>query len=343
MMPPYDTIGPGAQQRTKPSGGTMQVDLTGNTSSLYYDITATVGVVDKVTGVVSTSQITYRVNNHARDMLNNRYDATAVAGGGTIVAPLTSQETLKAIMVDENGNEIAKFNGKYIDQPGYLKIVGGVGGTNTSSSSYCVAIDTMDSTQLGNPTGSPPELGTNWGFSHYFGLNNFFTSNAPIASGDTLKNSAIHLAVADRIVADPNLISTGKIALQNQPADVTKPAQYTYVLYSGDNSVAVQLANLSKQTVAFDQAGGLPNTSVTLQAYTSNFLGYTASQTNAAADTATNAKALYDGFKSRQQATTGVNLDEELANTITFQNAYSATARVVSVVNQMYESLIQAV
>ena len=342
MMAAYGTIEPGAKERTK-GNGTMQVDLTANTGSLYYDITATVGVVDQVTGVVSTSQVTYRVNNNARDLLNARYDVTAATVGGTVVAPITSQETLKAILVDENGAEIAKVNGKYIDAPSYLKIVGGVGGTNTSTTSYSVAIDEMDSKQLGKPTASPSEEGTNWGFSHYFGLNNFFKSNEPTTTGDAVKNSAINLEVDDRIVKNPNLIATGKIKQQVQPANTTLPAQYTYVLYSGDNIIAAKLANLSTQTVSFDQSGGLPNTTITLQSYTSNFLGYTSSQTNAAADTATNAKALFDGFKSRQQSTTGVNLDEELANTITFQNAYSATARVVSVVNDMYESLINAV
>ena len=342
MMPAYDNVGAGMQQRSK-TNGTMQVDLSANAGSLYYDITANVGVVDQVTGVVTTSQITYRVNNNARDLLNTRYDATAIAGGGTIVPPSTSQASLSAILVDDKGVELPKFNGKYIDAPGYLKLVGGTGGSNSATSTYSVAIDEMDSKQLGNPSGTPIAPGTNWGFSHYFGLNNFFKENAPIATGDTLRNSALNLAVDDRMMANPNLVSTAKLTLQHQPADTTLPAQYTYLVYSGDNTVAAKLAQLSKATVAFDKAGGLPNTSVTLQSYTSNFLGYTSSQTTAAADTATNAQALYDGFKSRQQAVTGVNLDEELANTITFQNAYSATARVVSVVNSMYDALIQAV
>ena len=44
----------------------------------------------------------------------------------------------------------------------------------------------------------------------------------------------------------------------------------------------------------------------------------------------------------RSETVSGVNLDEELANTITFQNAYSANARVITTVNKMYEDLLQA-
>jgi len=342
MMAAYGNPDAGQQIRTKPNGA-MKVDLSANSASTFYDITVNVGVVDKTTGVVTTSQITYRVNNPARDLMNNRYDATVVGAGGTLVSPLTSQAALRAIMVDANGNELPKFNGKYADTPGYLKLIGGLSGSATSPTNLSVGIDEMDSKQLGRPNGSPSEAGTNRGFSHYFGLNNFFKANDASATGDALKNSAVHLAVDQRIIDNPNLISTGRLVLQKQPSDTALPAQYTYVRYSGDNAIALKLSALSNLTVQFDQAGGLPNTQVTLQAYISNFLGYTSSQTNATKDTASNAKAIYDGFKTRQQSVAGVNLDEELANTITFQNAYSATAKVVSTVKEMYDTLMQVV
>jgi flagellar hook-associated protein 1 FlgK len=41
-------------------------------------------------------------------------------------------------------------------------------------------------------------------------------------------------------------------------------------------------------------------------------------------------------------ATSGVNLDEEAANLIKFQQAYQAVAQVVAVVNTMFDSLIAA-
>jgi flagellar hook-associated protein 1 FlgK len=37
----------------------------------------------------------------------------------------------------------------------------------------------------------------------------------------------------------------------------------------------------------------------------------------------------------------GVNMDEEMAHLLSLQNAYSANARVMSAVNDMYKTLMQ--
>jgi flagellar hook-associated protein 1 FlgK len=44
-----------------------------------------------------------------------------------------------------------------------------------------------------------------------------------------------------------------------------------------------------------------------------------------------------------QEITTGVNLDEEAANLIRYQQAYSAAARIISIANETFDSLLQAV
>jgi len=40
-------------------------------------------------------------------------------------------------------------------------------------------------------------------------------------------------------------------------------------------------------------------------------------------------------------ATSGVNMDEELTSLTTYQQAYAASARVLSVVDKLYETLLQ--
>ena len=45
--------------------------------------------------------------------------------------------------------------------------------------------------------------------------------------------------------------------------------------------------------------------------------------------------------QTRQSATSGVNLDEELTHMMTYQQAYSAGARMLSVVQQLYDTLLQ--
>ncbi|MCU0481918.1 MAG: hypothetical protein MUE54_12025, partial [Anaerolineae bacterium] len=46
---------------------------------------------------------------------------------------------------------------------------------------------------------------------------------------------------------------------------------------------------------------------------------------------------LRDAYQQRIDATSGVNIDEELANTVLFQNNYQASARMITVVNELME------
>ena len=61
------------------------------------------------------------------------------------------------------------------------------------------------------------------------------------------------------------------------------------------------------------------------------------------------AKSLSDGqdvvVNSLQQSfnsASGVNIDSEMANLLTLQNAYSANARVLTTIDQMFNTLVQA-
>jgi flagellar hook-associated protein 1 FlgK len=42
-------------------------------------------------------------------------------------------------------------------------------------------------------------------------------------------------------------------------------------------------------------------------------------------------------------ATSGVNIDDEMAHLLSLQNAYSANARVMSAVKDMYTALLQSI
>ncbi len=330
MQPPFNVAG-GAEIRSKDIG--LQVDLSANPVSDYYDITVTVAVVD-VEGNISNSDITYRIENNQTHLFNDRYSATAATGDGVRVLPNTTTDGLRAIMVDGDGNELPSVDGRYLDLPGYLKIIGG-------RSNYGVSIDSLDSQQLGDPDASPVDEGTDRGFSFFFELNNFFESNEPISTGDTVKNSALRLAVAERILNDPNLVATGQMT-QSSP-DPNGTPQYTYELFSGDNSVAARFSALANVNLSFSAAGSLPAVDVTISAYTGYLLASISADAATAENSYNTAKTFYEDFKGQADAFSGVNLDEELANTVIFQNAYSATARIITIVNEMFSDLIDTV
>lgn len=335
LTPAYSDVETGGKSRTR-DDGLITVDLTANATSTYYDISVDVGVEDE-DGNLSTATITYRVFNNQFNLLNDRFSASAVTGNGERVIPNTTQEALRAILVDENGLELPKFNGVYPpDTPGYLKIIGG-------NADYRVAIDSLDSMQLGKPDGVPVEAGTNRGFSHFFELNNLFKSNKPTITGDTLQGSAYRLAVEERIAKDPNLVAYAMMERNRQPTDPDAAPDYSYVLYSGNNLNARALAQVGNENASFSAAGGLPGTQITFRAYIGEFLGYVSSRAVEAQSQKATSGALLSGYVERSEAFSNVNLDEELANTIVYQNSYSAAARMISVVDELFNDLLQVV
>ncbi len=330
-IPQYDVLQGGEKRRTTQKG-TFTADLNASPGSAYYDISVNVGVID-ADGNLITSAISYRVPNNTKNLQNDRFSPDSVSGGGTRVLPYSSQEIARAILVDENGVEIQKKDGVYIDQPGYLKLI-------TNNADYMLAIDSLDSKQMGTSLVNPPEVGTGRGFSHYFELNNFFASNKLTPQGDTVEGSAISMALEKRIADNPNLLATGKLILSRQSSDPDIARQYTYVRYSGDNALVQSLADIANNPLSFDAAGGLPISSISLTDYLAEFLGYTASKASAAEANYSNTETLYNGFKTRLNSITGVNLDEELANTIIYQNAYTASAKLIKVADELYEDLL---
>lgn len=336
----WDTIKAGEKARVRDEG-TITADLTGNPGSTYYDITVNVGVRGEgvPAGQIKTAQITYRIYNNESALLNDRYNNTALSGQGARVVGSTPQPYMRAMLVDENGNEIPSTNGVYSDQPGYLKI-------ETMDPDHTVAINEQDSRQLGHLNyqySTDQEAGTNRHFSHYFELNNFFQSNDPSFTGDTVKGSALNLKVEQRILDNANLISLGKMVLSNQSADPNDPPQYTYERYSGDNSTIQAFAKAGLRTYQFAQAGGLDSSNLSFINYVGEILGYQGSQSAISESALNDDQILLDGFEQRLDNMKGVNVDEELANTVIYQSAYQASARIITVTNQLFDALLQSV
>ncbi len=340
ITPPWDTIAAGEKARIR-DAGTVSVDLSGNANSTFYDIVVNVSVDDRqgIPGAVPSAQVTYRVFNNTVNLLNDRYSSTAITGNGTREVPNTDQPYLRALLVDENGVEIAKSNGEYlIDRTGYLRL-------QTNDPLHTVAVDELTSKENGLDKSfatavTPERNATNRAFSHYFELNNFFESNQPTDTGDTLKNSAIELAVEQRFEDDASLISLGNLTRSNQPADPTKDPLYTYERFISDNNVIQAMAKLGLTSVEFDPSGGLTRTRQTFAGYMGQILAYNSATTARLEGENRDSTILLEGFTERADTFSGVNIDEEMANTVTFQHAYTASARIVTVTNQLFDDLL---
>lgn len=333
-LPPYTTAPAGSNTRAY-ENGLFNFDLSANPSSAYYTINVSVGV-DDGTGVVKTSVLSYRINNSDNNLRNMRLSAIAATGQATLVQPTSSQPLLRAIMVDEEGNELPKIGTAYTTlESGYLKLVAG-------NSTSVVAIDSLDSQQKGRPNDVPPFPATNRGFSYYFELNNFFKSNVPTSTGDTVENSALRFEVEDHVRTNPSLFSLGSLVRVPQPSDPDATPLYTYQRNAGDNTILRRISDLGTSSIFFAQAGSLSQTTRSFSSYAAQIVGSASTNAATAKTEALNAESLMNGYTQRASAVSGVNLDTELANTVIYQNSYAASARVISVTNELFDTLLSS-
>ncbi|PIR31719.1 MAG: flagellar hook-associated protein FlgK [Alphaproteobacteria bacterium CG11_big_fil_rev_8_21_14_0_20_44_7] len=317
-----------AGQKAMESGTAFTLDMTGSGAGPY---TISVAVeVDDGAGGTYTDTIDYVVTATTEGLYNDRYAASSISGAGdaTLENPTTSQSFLRAILVDENGAEVDRDSttGDYITS-GYLKLIG------NSNNDYRMAISEMDSTHLGDGVST----GTNFGFSHYLGLNNFFEDN-----NNQLADSAINFAVRADIIAEPARISTASLQLSSQPSDTTSPPRYTYEISPGDSSSALALSNISVTPIVFESAGGISQISLDFAGYAAEILGFNAAIASQANEDYRQESLILEGFTDKYDAIRGVDVDEELANTIIFQNAYSANARIINVTKELFDALLRA-
>lgn len=155
--------------------------------------------------------------------------------------------------------------------------------------------------------------------------------------GATASSSAVaSYSVRSDIQANPALLQTATLDLSaassNQP-----------VLTSGDGSGAQLLAQAGSTTQSFAAAGSAAAISTSVTQYASQFAGSIANTASAASTASTNATSLQNEATSQLQSVEGVSLDQELINLTTYQQAYNASARLVTATQDMFQALITMV
>jgi flagellar hook-associated protein 1 FlgK len=104
---------------------------------------------------------------------------------------------------------------------------------------------------------------------------------------------------------------------------------------SGDNANALLLADL--QTTHTMEGG-----STSFQGAYSQLVGQLGTQTRSAQATSEAQASLLAQAQESRDATSGVNLDEEAANLVRFQQAYQAIAQVISAAETTFQTLMNA-
>jgi len=130
-------------------------------------------------------------------------------------------------------------------------------------------------------------------------------------------------------------------------ADPSKLVLYSPTTAAGDTTrVDFVMNQLTKATFQYTPSTGVGSASSpfkgTLLSYMQQFTSAQGSQASAAQQLASGQDVVLATLQEKMSATSGVNIDEEMAHLLSLQNAYSANARVMSTVNDMYKTLMQA-
>ncbi|PIZ31617.1 MAG: flagellar hook-associated protein FlgK [Alphaproteobacteria bacterium CG_4_10_14_0_8_um_filter_53_9] len=156
-------------------------------------------------------------------------------------------------------------------------------------------------------------------FLGLMGMNNILTGST---SGD--------IAVRSDIVADPSLFPTGRMRADGG-------------LSSLSTANVIELAQLAETTVSFDSAGGLPAQSSSFIKYIGQMTSDLAVTLNSAKTTETYADSLYNQLQQLKGSVGGVNMDEELALMLVYQQSFQASARIITVVDGLMQEVLNMV
>ncbi len=199
---------------------------------------------------------------------------------------------------------------------GSLEVTLGLDGTGGA---YRLAWDEGDSSITPSDV---PDRGWSYGFAHYFGLNDLVV---PTGRRPT------DLAVRDDIIADSQRLANVRLD-RGGPVPTVGGA--------GDKRGLQALARGLDQEIGHADRGGLPAGSKTVSGYLSDLASLVAARSAQAAQHEAADRAMVEDLSFRQGSISGVNLDEEMSRLVLYQQAYSVSARLISITNELFGELV---
>jgi flagellar hook-associated protein 1 FlgK len=112
------------------------------------------------------------------------------------------------------------------------------------------------------------------------------------------------------------------------------------VVSAGDNAGAIALQNVITKSQSFHAAGAIAAQVASLSDYAASFYQTVSTQSNAVTAAQTTQDDRLTEANARVSSNSGVNLDEELTALTTYQQAYAAGARILTTVDQLYQTLL---
>ena len=164
-------------------------------------------------------------------------------------------------------------------------------------------------------------------------------------SGSTIEFEGIRVAITDGATGPAN----GDIVTVNTTGGAAGNMTVNSVLVSDVNKVAASEDsagddNLNAIAIAVLRDGNyMDNNTHSFSNYYNGVIGKIGADSSGASRSLLYKQDIVDQLNVRRESVSGVNLDEELANLIIYQQAYTASARMISFVQEMLDELINIV
>jgi len=139
------------------------------------------------------------------------------------------------------------------------------------------------------------------------------------------------LTVKDEISSNPSLISRGTMLYNADTGE--------YTLSAGDNTTANAMAEALAASMSFDTAGGVPGTTRSLSEYATLVLSRNSAEASTNESRMEYQTSLVDTLSLKYAEVSSVNMDEEIAQLIVYQQSYAASAKVISTTADMFDIL----
>ena len=248
--------------------------------------------------------------------------ATAFSATGIIRVAVTDNSGTVQTFSDINLVAMTTVN----DVLTALNGVAGLTATLTVDGEISIAVAPATNGVSINPLASSVTSSTGESFSSYFGLNDMIKST-----------TAEDFKVTDYLVANPEYLAIGVLSASGALAIGDRGVN------RGDGSVADALSDMLNSNVAFNAAGDFAAQNNTLQRYAQAFISTAASKSDLVQKDADTSFQVFKTSSDLLTSTNGVNLDEETAKLLIYQNQYQAGAQIVTTIKEMLDALIAAV
>ena len=186
----------------------------------------------------------------------------------------------------------------------------------------------------------PDGSGVRIRFSHKNGSSMQITQ----AAGNTfLTDAAINIAdvrVASTLQVRSDILTTpSKMSVGTMQWDSTRGIAGEYLMSVADETVAEAMAQAMNSATSFGISGGLPNVSVSFAERAASIVSTNASLASTHERNADSQLSLTESIELQFESERGVNLDEEMANLIVFEQAFGASARIITTIQRMFDAL----